>query len=223
MKQTVDLQHHERRFDEPDKSTVAFCDWLEAIGYIRKDSRLKVIDLGSGDGANIFYMAKRFPNSTFIGVDIDPYLVMIGNKLFQDKGVDNCRLDVGDICSLDKKYVSQFDGIVSFRTLSWLPEYKKPIIAMSKLNAKWIALSSLFYDGPISWTVKVQDYDDATLKPEHGSYCNIYSLPVVSKLLSETGYSNSSAPFEAEKFRSGPLHMPWYFIAGEKQQQQVSL
>jgi ubiquinone/menaquinone biosynthesis C-methylase UbiE len=230
----VDLLYHELEFEEPYRSTVAFCDWLEEIGYIRKDSQLRIIDLGSGQGGNIFYMGKRYPQSKFIGVDINPDLVMSGNKFFQDHGIENCRLESGDIYKL-AKYVSEFDGIVTFQTLSWLPEFKEPITAMSKLQAKWIALTSLFYDGPISCTIEVQDYD-ATLQVCKESFYNVYSLPVIQKFLSERGYSNfQSTPFEididlpkpihkgrgtyTEKLQnghrlsiSGPLLMPWYFI-----------
>jgi ubiquinone/menaquinone biosynthesis C-methylase UbiE len=236
----VDTKYHERQFKEPYRSTVAFCDWLEEIGYIRNDSHLRIIDLASGQGANIYYMGKRYPQSAFIGVDINPDLVTSGNKFFQDKGIRNCHLELGDIYKLDEKYASKFDGIVSFQTLSWLPEWKEPIIAMSKIHAKWIALSSLFHDGPISCTIEVQTYN-TTLQPYIESFYNVYSLPVVKTFLSEIGYSNfRSTPFEididlpkpdtkgmgtyTEKLQnehrlqiSGPLLMPWYFIAAKEQ------
>ena len=201
---------------------------------------MRILDIGSGSGANIYYMVKRYSNSTFLGVDINPDLVMRGNQFFQDNGIENCRLVQGDIYKLDEAYRSVFDGIVSFQTLSWLPEFKEPITAMSKLRAKWMALTSLFYDGPLSCTIDVQDYD-ATLQPCKESFYNIYSLPVVKAFLSEQGYAKFQfTPFEididlpkpdtkgrgtyTEKLQngcrlqcSGPLLMPWYFIAIEEQ------
>lgn len=235
----VDLNYHERQFKAPYRSTVAFCDWLEEIRYLCQGSRLRIIDLASGGGANICYMKKRYPKCKFVGVDINPDLVTSGNKFFRDRGIENCCLELGDIYKLDKKYISEFDGIVSFQVLLGLPEFKEPIIAMSKLRAKWIALSSLFYDGPISCTIQVQDYD-TTLQPYREGFYNVYSLPVVKKFLSERGYSNiQSTPFEididlpkpkikrrgtyTEKLQnghrlqiSGPLLMPWYFIAAKQ-------
>jgi len=236
----VNIEYHESQFKEPYRSTVAFCDWVEKLGYIQRDSQLKIIDLCSGQGANIYYMGKRYPKSTFIGVDINSDIVMRGNKFFQDNRIDNCQLEIGDIYQLDKKYVSEFDGIVSFQTLSWLPEYEEPVKAMSNLQAKWISLSSLFYDGRVSCTIEVRQYSE-TLEPQLDCFYNVYSLPVIEKFLSENGYSEFQfTPFEididlvkpnnkemgtyTEKLDnghrlqiSGPLLMPWYFIAARKE------
>lgn len=238
--ENLDYQYHECQFQKPYCSTVAFCDWLEQIGYISKDKKLTVLDLGCGQGANVYYLGKRYPHSKFIGVDLNPDLVKDGNKIFKSAGISNCHLERADIYKLSDKYVSQFDGILSFQTLSWLPEFKEPIKAMSKLQADWIALSSLFYDGPLSCTVQVQDYDN-TLCPSVQSFYNVYSLPVTRNFLSDVGYSAFKyTPFEididlpkpmhkgrgtfTEKLQngnriqiSGPLLMPWYFIAAKIQ------
>ena len=71
----ANFQYHERQFERPYRSTILFCDWLEHIGYIRKDSCLRILDLASGAGANIYYMNKRYSNSIFIGVNINNDLV----------------------------------------------------------------------------------------------------------------------------------------------------
>jgi hypothetical protein len=110
---------------------------------------------------------------------------------------------------------------------------------MTKLKPKWIALTSLFYDGPLSCTIEVQDYD-SNLQPCMKSFYNVYSLPLVKKILLELGYCNfQSTEFEinidlprpdrkgkgtyTERLQSGrrlqisgPLLMPWYFIAVKK-------
>jgi SAM-dependent methyltransferase len=234
------LQYHERQFKEPYRSTVAFCDWLEKLNYISKDSQLTILDLGCGLGANIFYMGKRYPKSKFIGVDINPDIVMSGNLIFQNTRITNCHLESGDIYKLSNEYISQFDGIVSFQTLSWLPDFREPITEMSKVQAKWIALTSLFYDGPLSCTIEVQDYDESLELCKEYFY-NVYSLSVIRKFMSEVGYSDfQSIPFEididlpkpttnglgtyTEKLAnghrlqiSGPLLLPWYYIAAKRQ------
>jgi len=238
--ENIDLNYHERQFDTPYQSTIAFCDWLEEIGYINKDSQFTVIDLASGQGANTYYLAQRYKKSKFIGIDINSELVLRGNKYLQDKGIKNCYLEVGDIYRLEDKYISEIDAIVSFQTLSWLPEFKEPLAAMTKLKSKWIALTSLFYDGPISCTINVTDYDPK-LYPIKESFYNIYSLPVVKEYMSELGYNHfESTPFEigldlpkpitkgrgtfTEKLEngrrlqiSGPLLLPWNFIAVKSQ------
>ena len=235
MKRKTRASYHEQQFQTPYRSTIAFCNWLEAIGYIRKDSKLKIMDVGAGQGANIYYMGKRYPKSTFVGADINPELIERGNHFFKKDGVRNCHLVVGDINDPAKKYISEFDGIVSYQTLCWLPEYKKPIAGLAKLKAPWVALTSLFYDGEVACDIKVKEYDlDHQLILEN--FYNIYSLPIIKGYLQKRGYADfKSIPFEididlpkpkervmktyTEKLkngrrlqRSGPLLMPWYFI-----------
>lgn len=95
----VDTEYHNRQFRETYRSTVAFCDWMERCGYIRPDSELHILDMGSGQGANIYYMGQRYPGCSFVGVDINPELIEHGNRFFEDNQVLNCRLEVGDVYS----------------------------------------------------------------------------------------------------------------------------
>jgi len=235
----VDTDYHERQFRAPYRSTVTFCDWLDEIGLMVSNRELRIIDLCSGQGANIYYMSKRYPKSTFLGIDINAELVDKGNEFFRDNGITNCSLAVGDIYNLDAKYIGGFQGVLSFQTLSWLPEYESPIKAMTKLEPQWIAITSLFYDGQISCTINVKEYDDS-LKIQRESFYNVYSLPLVTKCLKISGFNNCQVtPFEididlpkpnkklmgtyTEKLEdghrmqiSGPLLMPWFFIAASK-------
>ena len=235
----VRTDYHERQFREPYRGTVSVCNWLEKLGFINSDSRLTILDLCSGMGANIYYMSKRYPHSTFLGVDINPDFVKKGNNFFQNNGIKNCRLEVGDIYDLNAKYIGNFHGVISFQTLSWLPEFRSPIDVMTKLAPRWIAITSLFYDGQASCTVEVTEYDDS-LEPHRNYFSNIYSLPIVMKYLKSMGYVDPQVKsYEididlpkpnknimgtyTEKLESGhklqisgPLLMPWYFIAARK-------
>jgi ubiquinone/menaquinone biosynthesis C-methylase UbiE len=239
-KNEVNTDYHDRQFRTPYRSTLAFCSWLETEALIHPGSQLRILDLCSGAGANTYHMSNRYPNSSFVGVDINPDLVAQGNAFVESHGIRNCRLEVGDIYDLDARYVSEFDGVVFLQTLSWLPEFEGPIRAIARLSPKWIALTSLFYDGQVSCTNEVTEYDDG-LKPTRTSFYNVYSLPVVRRFLESNGYHDVvSTPFEmdvdlpkpnqrlmstyTEKLEdghrlqlSGPLLMPWYFVAARRQ------
>ena len=235
----ADMDYNERQFKYPYRSTVAFCDWLEELGYIDKNSEYKILDLGSGQGANIHYMNSRYPNCTYKGIDINEVLVEKGNQFFADQGVENCHLEVGDIYNLNNKYMGEFDGIISLQTLSWLPEYKKPLKAICDLSPRWLALSSLFFEGMVASTTDVHLYDESGAIYKESFY-NVYSLPIVKAFLSENNYEEFQyVPFEididlpepedksmstytvklesGERLQiSGPLLMPWYFISAVK-------
>ncbi len=238
-KDKVNRDYHDRQFREPYRSTIAFCNWLETAGLVAREGGLRILDMCSGAGANIYYMSKRYPRMSFIGVDINADLVEQGNVFFQSTGIQDCRLEVGDIYNLDPRYVSEFDGVVSFQTLNWFPEFKAPLEAMAKLRPGWIAVSALLYNGPVSCTIDITEYDD-DLEPTRSGFYNVCSLPVVRKHLEGDGFRDFQfTPFEidvdlpkpghglmstyTEKLedgrrlqRSGPLLMPWYFIAARQ-------
>jgi hypothetical protein len=225
----IEQEYHERQYREIKRSTVLFCDWLESEGLL-KDGQV-IIDLACGMGANVCYMAKRYPDSVFIGIDSNPDLIDRGNGIISKLGASNCRLEVGDIYNLPIQYQIA-DGLVSMQTLSWLPTYKNALKEMINLNPKWMAITSLFYNGLVECDIKVRE-------PHWTQYYNIYSLPEFKEFLWFMGYGNISAtPFEididipkpnhkgmetytreSEGKRlqiSGPLLMPWYFISARK-------
>lgn len=232
-------EYHARQFLTPYRSTVAFCDWLEEIGYIERDSSLSIIDIGAGQGANLLYMGRRYPKCRFVGLDINEENISVGNQVLARAEMKNCSLVVGDIYNLDKKYISCFDAVVSFQTLSWLPGYEEPLNSLVDLRAKWIALTSLFYDGEVSCDISVKQYDESLNSNLDINY-NVYSLPVVEKHFSERGYQNFQAcefeididlPAPQSKYMStyteklvsgkrlqisGPLLMPWHFISCQR-------
>jgi len=198
-----------------------------------------VVDVGCGMGANIHYWAQRYPESTFIGVDINQGLIDGGNTLLREAGLSNARLVQGDWFDLDLGLDQPADVVVSLQTLSWLPSYEEALKALADLGSPWLGISSLFHPGPVSCTIDVQEYEEG-LAEGRRSFYNVYSLPLVEQALSGFGFNRvESSAFEidvdlprpehgglgtyTEKTErgarlqfSGPLHMPWHFIAAER-------
>jgi hypothetical protein len=148
----------------------------------------------------------------------------------KERGITNARIDKANMYDF---YAGSFDGVLSIHTLSWLPNPYKALEKMCSLGVKWIAASSLFYDGPVSCQIMVEE-------PERDQYYNVYSLPLIERFLYSLGYTNFQyTPFEIDQDLprprhkgmgtytektidnrrlqvSGPLLMPWYFIAARK-------
>jgi ubiquinone/menaquinone biosynthesis C-methylase UbiE len=239
---TKEYTHYqERQFVNANRSTVHFCEFLEDRKVINTNSAFNIIDIGAGQGANIFYMSRRFPSCRFVGVDFNPDLIKKGNRFFTKNKVANCVLKVGDLYKLSKTYNHKFDGLVSYQTISWLPDYKVPLENMMALRPKWIALSSLFYEGEVSAEIQIKDYTvPLKTQPYTQRYYNVYSLPLVKELFKRHGFKRFSfAPFEididlskpksggmgtyTEKLASGeriqisgPLMLNWYFILASR-------
>jgi len=231
-------EYHQKQFIELKRSTVRFVDWLdEKILNTISGGGGGVLDMACGAAANTFYMAEKYPNINFTGIDYEKsYLDLC------EKTAPNVSLEQGDWYDLDKKYIGQFDGIVSFQSLSWLHDYQEPIMKLCELQPNWIALSSLFFDGKINFYIKVCDQETniGALGKEKALYYNIYSLPMIKELFAEYGYTH----FEYKKFEididlpkpekprlgtytvqtvegerlqiSAALLMPWYFVLARK-------
>ena len=233
--------YHRRQYGEPNRSTVMFCDWMETIGLLERDRPQAILDIGAGLGANINYMAHRFPHSRFLGVELNPHLAAAAAEALTRSGATNGRMEQGDLYALGTDHRRAFDGVVSYMLLSWLPDFAEPLACMAALRPKWIAMTSLFYDGPVNTIIRTQDY---TLpiggSPHRESYYNIYSLPVIRQRLSSLGYGGfTSIPFEIDidlerpedgGMRSftqrmedgrrlqfgGPVHLSWHFVAATR-------
>ena len=230
--------YFERQFKTPYRSTVKFCDWLEELNVLTPQTKLNIMDVGTGKGSNLHYMNQRFPNCKYLGLDINNDFIEEGNTIIKKQNIANCHLEHGDIYNLNlEKHGNKFDGIVSYQTLSWLPGYEKALEQIIKLNPKWVSFTSLFYDGLVDCKIEVKEYSNP--EDETGfktSFYNIYSLPKMQNFLLKRGFKVFKyTPFEididlpkpehtnmqtyTQKLQdgrrmqmSGPVPMSWYFI-----------
>ena len=235
-------EYFDKQFANPYRSTVLFCDWLEKHGILTSVSKQKIIDIGTGKGANIYYLNQRFPKCTYLGLDINPLLIKEGNKFFEKQNINNCILKIGDLYNLDQDVLNEgYDGLLSFQTLSWLPEYERALDEFIKINPEWMAFTSLFYDGFVDCKIEVKEYfDSGNFEHPKVSFYNIYSLPKIKDFLSRRNYSQfyyykfnididlpkpthgfmqtyTQTLINEERLQiSGPILMSWFFILAKK-------
>ncbi len=113
---------------------------------------------------------------------------------------------------------------------------------MIDLNPKWLALSSLFYEGRINYDTKLTNYERLDIDKAYTEVLyNIYSLPIIRDYLRDKGYTKFVyEPFiidiDIEKSDSldigtytvkkedggriqisGAMMMPWYFVYAERE------
>ncbi len=232
--------YHEQQFKIPYRSTVFFSEFLKSQKLLSPKDSKNILDLACGEGAVISFLSHKFPKAKFTGIDLNKNLVKKGNKFFKELGVNNCNLEVGDLYALSKNYIGAFDGVISLQTLSWLPSYQTPLKQMIKLKPKWIAISSLFYDGFVEAEIKVRDYTNSKGKKAQEVFYNVYSLKLIENFFKKNGYGKFKyIPFVIDQDIaknkegrmgtytvktdlgsrlqiSGPLLMNWYFISAQK-------
>ncbi len=195
----------------------------------------RVVDVGCGSGAALYYLAGRFPEKEFIGAEVDEHLVAQGNDLLQARG-SSARIVQSDLFALPDdapEDLRDCDAVLSLQTLSWMPGLYEPLERMLSLRPKFSAHSSLFYEGPVSCEIRVTEH----IVGETFFY-NVYSLDELRKFLEQRDGRLTFEAFEIDldlpkpddkRMRtytvrteagkrlqlSGPLLMPWYFTAME--------
>jgi SAM-dependent methyltransferase len=216
------LRHGERL-----ESTKAFADFIAPL--VQPNDR--IVDMGCGAGGttavlqSLFRQESLFRQATFSGIDLSLPLIRIARKSFPE--IFFAR---GDINHPRKSM--QAEGVISLQTFSWMPGIERPLKAIAQIiYPRWIACSSLFYDGDISAKIVVNEPQ----RPRK-SYYNVYSIPRTQEFMRKQGYRMTALkPFVLNKTLpapdnpdlmktwtyhdlqiSGPLLLPWYFIAFER-------
>ena len=237
----VGIEYHKKQFQETYRSTIAFCEWLDSYELFNSKNKINIADIGAGAGSNLYYMSKKYSNLNLTGIELNRKLISIGNEFFNDNNINNCILQYGDLYNIDKSNINAYNGIVSYQTLSWLPEYKIPLKKIATLNPDWIAISSLFYNGEVDLRIEIKDYSrPGNSNPYKEGFYNIYPLPHVKNYFKKLGYSK----FEYLRFDididlpkpqskgmatytemlkngrriqiSGGILMNWYFVLARK-------
>lgn len=237
-----DIVYHNIQYQSPYRSTEKFVEWLKLGGYFSDKNELHICDMGCGGGANLYYLASKFPQHYFTGIELNAQLVEMANRQLEqnnlkDKNVGGGgrRVIQGDLYNLSNEFYNTFDGIILFQVLVSLPEYEKALDAMAQLNPRWIAFSSLFYEGNIDFIIRTKDYSYGD-----EDYYNIYSLPRIKDYLAKLGYVKfeyipfdididlpkpKTEGFGAYTFKtedgkrlqmSAALLLPWYFVVASK-------
>ena len=92
------------------------------------NSGAKVLDVGCGSGLVLIRLAQAFPNSRFIGVEIDRFAVADAQKDIKENGVED-RVSVILANSAATDYENEFDMIAMSLVLHEMsPEFRSPTI-----------------------------------------------------------------------------------------------
>lgn len=103
------------------------------------------LELGSNSGNRLIEIASRFPNKTFVGVDINNSAVTLGNEWVVSHGIENLEFMHADITS-PEFYLSlrnrKFDCVVTWATLIYVHPLRigKLLQFIAEITSKRIVL-----------------------------------------------------------------------------------
>ncbi len=79
-----------------------------------------ILEIGCDTGANLYLLAKRFPDAEIRGLDINTQAVAAGNEWFKREGIPNVQLSVGRAEALGKFPDKSFDVVLTDAVLIYI-------------------------------------------------------------------------------------------------------
>lgn len=227
--------YFKKQVKKPLLSTIEFFKFLNKFGLLNYRC---LIDAGCGNGANLAFLKKKYRiKQKLIGFDSAKDLIKVAKK--NNKKFQNIQFIVENINNIKNTNIlkNKGCGIISLQVLSFLKDYKKAILNLSKINPDFISVSSLFWESDLSFNVDI--FKSNNSKKEKLVNYNIYSLPAFNLFLKSIGFKyikilkfipkkniytsdkkklgTYTINYKKEKIQiSGPILMNWYFIIASK-------
>ena len=111
----------------------------------------RVLEIGCAIGGNLIPMALGLPNAQFVGIDISPHQIEIGQQAIQDLGLTNISLQVADILDIDAEF-GQFDYIIAHGIYSWVPaDVREKLMAVCRENLSPHGIAYISYNVYPGW------------------------------------------------------------------------
>ena len=217
--------YHLRQYQEPYRSTVALADFVTRIAPTLTG---RAVDVGCGAGANIYHLSRALSVLEWWGIDL-AFLDEARSRLPEVQFVE---ADFYKLSGLGER----FDVVFSIQTLSWLPAYEDALAELigATVPGGWLFITSLFTDSSAEAVTTVR------LPGGGESPYNVYSLErfqaecerrraqvvaaedflidVDLEAPTDRGMGTYTRRLEdgSRLQFSGPLWMPWKFVAVRK-------
>jgi len=98
---------------------IAAVAWLH--GFEAPDPRrARILELGCAQGGNLIPLAWRWPDCTYVGVELSRVQAQAGADFISRLGLSNARILHGDLAALPDD-LGEFDYIIAHGVFSWVP------------------------------------------------------------------------------------------------------
>lgn len=115
----------------------------------RLEQGIEVVDVGTGAGHAVNLMARAFPHSSFLGVDISEEGIGLGRAEADEWGLANARFEVADAADLSGSY----DVVTAFDTVH---DQARPTRLLDAVAAA-VAPGGVFLMGDIAFSSQLED------------------------------------------------------------------
>lgn len=136
----------------------------------RLEQGIDVVDVGTGGGHAVNVMARAFPNSRFLGIDISEEGIALGRAEAAEWGLTNARFEVTDATSL----TGRFDLVTAFDTVH---DQAQPTKLLRAISAA-VADDGVFLMGDIAFSSQLEENIGNPLAPTVFAFSVFHCLTV---------------------------------------------
>ena len=227
---------HRTQFDAPKRSTIHLREFVARI-WGADEMPGDVLDAACGAGANMLHLSELWPSANWTGIDLDEAALELARERLD---AERFTLVAGNLNRLEAEFgPKRFDVCFSIMSLSWLDDYERAIEQMLAVTRKWLFVLNLFSRAELDAFTRVVGRMAGSAVEGYDAHYNVYSLPRFERYCRDLGARHVEAePFEIDldlpptngggmgtftertadgrrlQF-SGPVWMPWWFVAVE--------
>jgi ubiquinone/menaquinone biosynthesis C-methylase UbiE len=139
-----------------------------------------VLEVGSASGANLFLLAKKYPESKFFGIDVSLPAINEGKKFFEGEKIKNVFLEKGSAQHLEKFTDKSMDVIFSDAAIIYVGPDKIDAVFkdMSRIAKTGIVLCEQHTDKKSFYNDRwIHNYSDLVKKNISGAKINFTKIP----------------------------------------------
>jgi len=131
----------------------------ELLEHIEIKPHHRILDIGCGDGSITHALATKVPLGSVVGVDISPFMIDSAKKTFSKNNLSFLTLN-----ALDVDFVNEFDTVVSFSTLQWVPDQRTVLNNVKKALKPG---GTLYFQMPCEMPPAMTSAIEATIHTPH--------------------------------------------------------
>ena len=221
------IEYNNRQYKQMYRSTNFVISCLKELGLHKQDHN--VLDVGCGGGANLSYIANRFDNCSFTGIDINEHFINMARDKHKEICVNNTSFKKMDFIDLKP---SSYDIVGSSQFLE--------VLDMKKANkfkhkcfqtaTKGVYFQAFFTKRLLDYEINIHDYLYNKIVPY-----NIFSIEKIKEIAAAYNFELSyqkefiidcdlpdihegrgSYTVKKENLErmmfTDVLHLPWYFL-----------
>lgn len=115
-------------------SKVDMIEAIDALDLVKGDN---LIDIGSGDGKVLFYIARKYPDIICVGIERSKLLVLWSNFVTKLLNYKNLRFELADALKYD---YSLFNKVYLYLTKELIVPLMPELIPQLKVNSKVVSV-----------------------------------------------------------------------------------